>query len=163
MTIRPFRAIFALLVACALVVPAGSALAETIHLKNGTQVKGKIVKEDARTFSIETPDGRRKINKEDVAVRPTPDPFVAAVISVLPGAGLIYTGDLPRGAFFFGASGAVGAAAYFATRQIRPSSLSTAAVAAVVGAEVVAMLGGAEAFNHAVSQGTQTRYKIDYD
>ncbi len=163
MTIRPFHALFTLLVAGALVLPAGAALAETIHLKNGTQVKGKIVKEDAKTFSIETPDGRRKINKEDVAVRPTPDPIVAAIVSVLPGAGLIYTGDLPRGAFFLGASGAVGAAAYFITRQIRPSSLSTAAVAGAVGAEVVAMLGAVEAYNHAVSQGSQTRYKIDYD
>lgn len=163
MTVRPFRAFFAALVAVALVVPAGAACAETIHLKNGTQVKGKIVKEDAKTFSIETPEGRRKINKDDVAVRPAPDPLVAAVVSVLPGAGLIYTGDLPRGAFFFGTSGAVGAATFFATRQIRPSSMSTAVVAGIVGAEIVAMLGAVEAYNHAVSQGTRTRYEIDYD
>lgn len=162
MSHRPFRAIAAVL-AAALLAPAAPAMAETIHLKNGTQVKGKIVKEDAKTFSIETPDGRRKIAKEDVAVRPSPDPVVAAVVSILPGAGLVYTGDLPKAAFFLGAGGAAGAITYFATRQIRPSSLSTAAVAGLVGFEVVAMLGAVEAVNQAHAQGSQTRYKIDYD
>ena len=148
---------------CALALPAGPALAETIHLKNGTQVAGKIVKEDAKTFSIETPDGRRKIAKEDVAVRPAPDPMVAIVIGLVPGAGLAYTGDYARGAFFLGTGGLVGTAAYFAARQIRPTSPSTAAVSAIVGAEVVALLGAWEAYHHAVAQGAQPRYKIDYD
>lgn len=161
MSHRPFRALVACL-AVALLAPA-PALAETIHLKNGTQVKGKIVKEDAKTFSIETPDGRRKIAKDDVAVRPAPDPVVAAVVSILPGAGLVYTGDYPKAAFFLGAGAAAGAITYFATRQIRPSSLSTAAVAGIVGGEVVALLGAIEAVNQAVAQGAQTRYKIDYD
>lgn len=163
MTARPFRLVFSAFLAAALALPAGAAVAETIHLKNGTRVQGKIVKEDAKTFSIETPEGRRKINKDDVAIRPTPDPLVAAVVGLVPGAGLVYTGDYPRGAFFLGTGAAVGAAAYFAARQIRPTSPSTAAVSAIVGAEVVALLGAWEAYNHAVSQGTQTRYKIDYD
>lgn len=160
---RSFTAMLAFCLGCALALPAGDARAETIHLKNGAQVQGKIVKEDAKTFSIETPDGRRKINKDDVAVRPSPDPIVAAVVGIVPGAGLVYTGDYGRGAFFFGTSGLVGAAAYFAARQIRPTSPSTAAVSAIAGAEIVALLGAWEAYNHAVSQGTQTRYKIDYD
>jgi hypothetical protein len=161
---RPARVLAALLLAAAAAFsPAAPALAETIHLKNGTQVTGKIVKEDAKTFSVDTPDGRRKIPKEDVAVRPAPDPLVAAVVGLVPGAGLFYTGDLYRGAFFLGTSGAVGAAVYLATRQIRPSSPSTAAVAAIVGAEVVGLLGAWDAFNHAHALAAETRYHIDYD
>ena len=163
MTIRLFRAFLATSVGLALALPAGAAAAETIHLKNGTQVQGKIVKEDAKTFSVETPDGRRKINKADVAIRPAPDPLVAAVVGLVPGAGLLYTGDLPRSAFFLGTSAAVGTAAYFAARQIRPTSPSTAAVSAIVGAEVVALLGAWEAYQHAAGLATQTRYLIDYD
>ena len=152
------------LLACALVAGlAAPGAAETIHLKNGTLIKGKIVKEDARTFSVETPDGRRKIAKADVEVAPTPDPVVAAILGLVPGAGLVYVGEPLRGAFFAGLGGAAGVAGYFAARQIRPTSPSTAMVTAIVAAEVVGLLGAWEATSLASSQSGQVRYRIDYE
>lgn len=145
------------------VFSAGPALAETIHLKNGTQIRGKIVKEDAKSFSVELTDSRRRVLKAEIETLTPPDPMVALVIGLVPGAGHIYVGDYARGAFFLGTSAVLGGGTYLAASRIRPSSPSTWAVAAIVAAEVPAILGAFDAYNQAAQLAITSRYRIDYD
>lgn len=140
-------------------LPAG---AETLYLKNGTQVKGKIVKEDLKSFSVDTPDGRRKILKEELEVLSTADPVVTAVLGLVPGAGHIYLGDFPRAGLFLGLGAGAGFGAFKVAEQIRPLSPSTHTVAAIVAIEVIALLGGWDALQQALEQRQRVRYRVDY-
>jgi hypothetical protein len=154
----------ALVVTLAVLVTALPANAETIFLKNGTQLTGKIVKEDANTFSIDTPDGRRKVAKGDVEVLPTPDPVVTFLVGLLfSGGGHVYVGQYDRAGLFLTLGVAAGAAGYLVTRQIRPSSPSTAAVAGVAAYAFPALVGAFDALGAAQRQSAQPRYHVDYE
>lgn len=147
-----------------LAMTALPALAETIHLKNGTRVQGKILKEDAETFHVETKDGRRKIAKQDIETLPKPEPFIALMTGVLiPGGGQVYTGEYPRAAFYFGLGAVSGAVGYMAASQIRYNSPSTNAVTAIVMMMIPGVIGAFDAASSAERLRAMTRYHIDYD
>lgn len=152
--------------ATCLTLLAGAALpaaAETIYLKNGTRVQGKIVKEDAETFQVETKEGRRKIPKKDIETLPRPEPFIALMTGiVLPGGGHVYLGDYQRAAFFFGLSAVSATVGYVAASQIRYNSPSTNAVSAIAMALVPGVIGAFDAAGSAERLRSLTRYKIDY-
>jgi hypothetical protein len=144
--------------------PALPAWAETIHMKNGTQVVGTITKEDAEFFTVETKEGRRKLAKKDVETYPPADPNVALATGVLvPGGGQFYQGDLQRGLLFLGIAALTATAGYLAARQIRPSSPSAAAVTAIVLYEIPAIAGAVDARNAAQNKASQPHFRIDYE
>jgi RNase P/RNase MRP subunit p29 len=154
------------LMTCAslLVGAALPAVAETIHLKNGTRVEGRIIKEDAENFQVETKDGRRKIPKKDIETLPRPEPFIALMTGlIIPGGGQIYTGEFQRAGFYFGLGAVSAAVGWVAASQIRYNSPSTNAVTAVVMMLVPGVIGAFDAAGSAERMRTQTRYRIDYD
>ena len=139
------------------------ASAETLYLKNGTQVKGKIVKEDAKAFSVQSPDGIRKVQKEELEVLSTADPAITAVLGLLPGVGHLYVGDYPRAVFFALAGAGAGFGAYRAVEQIRgTASPSTLMVSAIAAGGVIALLGDWDAVQQALEQRQRVRYRVDY-
>lgn len=145
------------------VLVAAPASAETLYLKNGTQVSGTITKEDAETFVVETRAGRRKIAKQEMEVVSVSDPTIAGLTGLLlSGAGHAYLGAYDRAALYFGLSAAGGAAGYFAAQQIRPTSPSTAAVTAIVVYALPMLVGAFDAHQYAAEQTGKARYKIDY-
>jgi hypothetical protein len=144
-------------------LPALPVQAETIHLKNGARVSGKIVKEDAEQFTVQTPDGRRKVLKKDVETLPAPNPSIALMTGVLvAGGGHIYLGVFDRAALYFGLGAASGAIGYFATRAIRPSSVATAAVVGLVTYSFPMGIGAWDAYQRAQQQAQTPKFRIDY-
>jgi hypothetical protein len=140
------------------------ALAETVYMKNGTRVEGKIVKEDADTFTVETRDGRRKLSKKDIETLPKPEPFIALMTGLLlPGGGQLYTRQLDKAAMYLGLSVVSGAIGWFAASQIRYNSPSTNAVTALVMLEIPTVIGAFDAAGSAEQIRSQTRYHIDYE
>jgi hypothetical protein len=157
---RPLASLLALCILLA----APAARAETIYLKNGTHVQGKIVKEDDKSFTVETGSGRRKIDKKTVEVLPAPDPLITFMIGVLlAGGGQVYTNQFDRAGIYMLLGGGAAAAGWFATRQIRPTSPSTAAVTAIVCYEIPALIGAFDAYGNAARQAEQPRYHVEYD
>lgn len=144
-------------------LPALPAQAETIHLKNGARVTGKIVKEDAEQFTVQTADGRRKVAKKDVETLPPPNPSIALMTGVLvSGGGHVYLGVFDRAALYFGLGAASGALGFFATRAIRPSSLSTAAVIGLVTYSLPMGIGAWDAYQRAQQEAAAPKFRIDY-
>lgn len=158
------RALTTLATSLALVgAVAAPALAETIYLKNGTRVEGRIVKEDAEAFQVETKEGRRKVAKRDIEVVPAPEPFIALMTGlILPGGGQVYIGDYPRAGFYLGLGAASAAVGWVAASQIRYNSPSTSAVTAVVMMLVPGVIGAFDAAGASERLRAQTRYRIDY-
>lgn len=157
------KACLTLLLAFAIALVAVPVQAETIHLKNGARVTGKIVKEDAEQFTVQTPDGRRKVRKEDVETLPPPNPSIALMTGVLvSGGGHVYLGVFDRAALYFGLGAASGALGFFATRAIRPSSLSTAAVVGLVTYSIPMGIGAWDAYQRAQLQAATPKFHIDY-
>lgn len=142
---------------------AAPAAAETVYLKNGTQVSGTITKEDAETLVVETKEGRRKLPKADIDVYPVPDPAIALATGLmLSGGGHVYSGIYDRAALFFGLSAVGGAAGYFAARQIRPTSPSTAAVTAIIAYGIPMLVGAYDGFRLSEQLKSKPKYRIDY-
>lgn len=138
--------------------------AETVYMKNGTRVEGKIVKEDPETFTVETKDGRRKLPKKDVETLPKPEPFVALMTGLLiPGGGHIYLRQLDKAALYLGLGVVSGLLGYVAATQIRYNSPSTAMVTGIVMLEIPGVIGAFDAAGSAEQIRSQTRYHIDYD
>lgn len=157
------RLLVTLTLGLGLTTAAMPAAAETVYLKNGTQVSGSITKEDAETLVVETREGRRKVPKGDIDVYPTPDPAIALATGLmLSGGGHVYSGIYDRAALFFGLSAVGGAAGYFAARQIRPTSPSTAAVTAIVAYGIPMLVGAYDGFRLSEQLKSKPKYKIDY-
>lgn len=160
----PLRTVTSAALAAGLVLAApGAALAETIYLKDGTQVTGRIVKEDATSFNVETTTGRRKVPKSDVEQLPGPDPMVTFLTGIMiSGGGHIYTGQYDRAALYLVLGLAAGGAGYFATRQIHPSSPSAAVVAGIAAYYFPALVGAFDALGNANRINEQPRYHVEY-
>jgi hypothetical protein len=140
------------------------AAAETVYMKNGTRVEGKIVKEDPESFTVETRDGRRKVAKKDVETLPKPEPFIALMTGLLiPGGGQLYIRQLDKAALYLGLGVVSGVIGWFAASQIRYNSPSTNAVTAIVMLEIPGVIGAFDAASGAEQIRSQTRYHIDYD
>ena len=139
------------------------AMAETVYLKNGTQVSGHIVKEDTTSFSIETGTGRRRIDKKDVEQLPNSDPIVTFMTGLMiSGGGHLTTGQYDRAALYLVLGVAAGAAGYFVTRQIHPSSPSAAVVAGIGAYYFPALVGAFDAAGAAAKMADTPRYHVDY-
>jgi hypothetical protein len=127
-------------------------------------VQGKIVREDAKSFTVDTGGARRKINKVEVEVLPSPDPIITFLIGMLlSGGGQVYIGQYDKAGIYALLGGGAAAAGWFATRQIRPTSPSTAAVTAIVCYEIPALIGAFDAYASAARLGEQPRYHVEYD
>lgn len=143
--------------------PAAPACAETLYLKNGTQVLGRITKEDAESFTVETGGGRRRLLKRELEALPIPDPSVAMLLGLaVPGAGHLYGNQFDRAALFAALAAGSGTAGFFAMRQIRPSSIPTAVVTGIVAAYLVGVVGAFDALGAIQATGGTPRYRIDY-
>lgn len=157
------KACLTLMLALAIALVAMPAQAETIYLKNGARVSGKIVKEDAEQFTVQTPDGRRKVAKKDVEMLPPPNPSIALMTGVLvSGGGHVYLGVFDRAALYLGLGAAGGALGFFATRAIRPSSLSTAAVVGLITYSIPMGIGAWDAYQRAQLEALTPKFHIDY-
>lgn len=157
------RRSLAALLAVGLLLPALPASAETIYLKNGTQVTGRIVKEDATSFNVETGTGRRKVAKTDVELLPGPDPIVTFLTGIMiSGGGELYTGQYDRAALYLVLGAGAGAVGYYATTKIHPSSPSAAVVAAIIAYYFPALVGAFDAVGNANRINEQPRYHVDY-
>lgn len=152
---------------CAALLATTPAFAETIHLKNGTRVTGKIVKEAEDQFTVQTEDGaQKKILKADIMYRPLPSQGMALATGLLiPGAGQVYAtigsdnSGLARGALFFGMAAAGGAAGYLAARQWDPGYIPASLL---IGVGVPTILGAIDALWLADYERNFRKYKIDY-
>lgn len=165
-TMRVERALWALALAATFSIgwPAAPASAETLYLKNGTQVVGRITKEDGESFTVEAQGGRRRLLKRDLEALPVPDPSVALMLGLaVPGAGHLYANRFDRAALFIALAGGGGAAGFFAMRQIRPSSVPTAVVTGVVVAYIIGVVGAFDALGVLQASGGTPRFRIDYD
>lgn len=152
-----------LLVTLAVLTSALPAAAETIYMKDGTQVSGTITKEDATTFTVETSNGRRKVEKKDVEAYPPPDPNVATVTGLLlAGGGHFYEGVYDRGGVFLGLSVLAGVGGYFAAQALRPTSPSTAIASAIFSYALPMLVGAYDARVTAEKMDQVPRYHIDY-
>lgn len=158
------KALLSVSLSCALLLGALPASAETLFLKNGTQVTGKILKEDADVFVVENKDGRRKIAKADLEVLTPASPAVAATTGALiAGGGQFYQSEWTKGALFLGAAVLVGSMAYVASRQIRLTAApGTYAVSAGIGYALPSLIGAVEAYRTAVDGQGKVRYRIEY-
>lgn len=161
MSVARLASCFAFAAAVALVPLQASA--ETLYLKNGTQVKGKIVKEDAKSFSVQESGNVRKVPKEDLEVLSTADPVITAVLGLVPGVGHVYVGDYPKAALFMVLGGGAGFGTYKVVEQIRgTASPSTLMASAIAAGAVVALLGDWDAVQQALEQRQRVRYHVDY-
>ncbi len=144
--------------------PTQTASAETVYLKNGTVVKGRIVKEDDTSFAIETQDGRRKVAKSEVELLPAVDPNLALLSGLLfSGAGHVYADAWGRGAFFLGLSAIAGGAGYLVARQGFPNSTASQVLGAALGYGVGTVMGALDARALADAQSKLVRYRVSYD
>lgn len=157
------RALCCLLVMLAVLMSALPASAETIYLKNGTQITGTITKEDSENFTVETGQGRRKVPKKEIEVLPSPDPNVALVTGlIVSGGGHFYDGVYDRGAVFFLLGLATGAGGYFTAKALRPTSPSTAVASAILSYAIPMLVGAFDARTTAEQMNVLVRYHIDY-
>jgi len=104
------------------------------------------------------------VAKDDVEVLPAPDPIITFLIGILlAGGGEVYVNQYDRALMYAALGGGFATAGWFATRQIRPTSPSTAAVTAIVCYEIPAIIGAFDAMSTASRLGAQPRYHVDYD
>ena len=163
----PVRTTIALGVALALLCATEApALAETIYLRNGTRVEGKILKQTAQDFQVQTANGNIKVSKDTVAIQDLPNPGVALLLGIgFPGAGNAYTNRYDRSLFYV-AFTAISFVATFALVQLAgdypPGQMSMPVLAGAGAAAIPWGLGAYEAYNEARQQDAQPKYKIDY-
>ncbi len=148
------------------------AAAELIFLKNGTQVKGKITKQDEETFEILTQQGPLKIAKHRVAIEDLPLPVVAAGLGIgFPGAGQAYVGRWDKAAFYFfitsvtfGTAFIVGMFSFNGGLTAKTASAMTMpVVTAVTTAAIPLALGSYDAFLEALRKNAEPKFKIEYN
>lgn len=148
------------------------AAAEVIYLKNGTQVKGKITKQDEETFDVLTQQGPMKIAKHRVALEDMPIPVVAAGLGIgFPGAGQAYVGRWDKAAFYifitsitFGTALVVGMYSFNGGITVSDASKMTfPVVTAVTTAAIPLALGSYDAFLEATRQNAEPKFKIQYN
>ncbi len=162
----PVRTTIALGVALSLVCATEApALAETIYLKNGTRVEGKILKQTSADFQVQTANGNIKVSKDTVAIQDPPNPGVALLLGIgFPGAGNAYTNRYDRSLFYV-AFTAISFVATFALVQLAgdyPSGQSLPVLAGAGAAAIPWGLGAYEAYHEARRQDAQPKYKIEY-
>ncbi|MBM3266632.1 MAG: hypothetical protein FJZ01_03200 [Candidatus Sericytochromatia bacterium] len=147
------------------------AHAEVIHLKNGTQVKGKITKQDEENFEVLTAQGPVKISKLKVQLVDLANPAIAAGLGVgFPGAGQAYVGRWDKAVFYFSIT-AVTLGAAFVVGMVGvnggltvsdPNKLTLPVSIGVSTAGIPLLLGAYDAYLEAVRQNEAPKFKIDY-
>lgn len=151
---------------------APPAAAEIIYLKNGTQIKGKITKQDEENFEVLTQQGPIKIAKHRVAQEDLPIPIVAAGLGIgFPGAGQAYVGRWDKAAFYlfitsitFGTAFVVGMFSFNGSIQVNDGSkVVFPVVTAVTTAAIPLALGSYDAFLEASRQNAEPKFKIQYN
>lgn len=151
--------------------PAG---AETLHLRNGTRLEGRIQKQDDMTLEVVTATGIVRVPRESVAPAAPPNPWIALGMGVaLPGGGQVWLGQHGRSWTVAGvtlASGlfvGLGSQAALTGRLIgADGSLAPGALIGVLAAMVPWGLGAWEAWQFAEEasrrEQTQPRLRVDY-
>ena len=167
--LRTFQSFGTIALAMAVVAPA--AFAEIIHLKNGTQIKGKIVKQDDENFDVQTTQGNVKIAKFKVSLQDLPNPSIAVGLGIgFPGAGNAYTARYDKALFYIGTT-AISFAGAFALGLAMTGNLpapSTAhlqagGIAGGLTALIPWGLGAWEAYLDANRQNAEPKFKIEYE
>ncbi|MEB3196067.1 MAG: hypothetical protein VKP62_02585 [Candidatus Sericytochromatia bacterium] len=139
--------------------------AETVYKKDGTQVRGKIVKEDDSTLVVDTPEGKRKVLKKDIELLPPVSPEMAMMLGLLlSGGGHLYLGTNDKALMYLGLGAVVGGLTAASIRMIRPvtSTGPQLAVGALIGYSIPCLLGAFDAMGAARIRQDQPRFHIDY-
>lgn len=143
---------------------ADPARAETIHLRNGTLIRGKITKQDELNLEVETLEGKKKVLKQNVANLDIPDPFVSLLLgATLPGVGNAYTRRWDKAIFYFAVT-AVSFAAGFAIVHFgaQPSTTGPSVLGGSAGAALPWAIGAWEAYTEANQLNAEPKFWIDY-
>jgi hypothetical protein len=144
---------------------AKPAVAETIFKRDGTQVRGKIVKEDDNTVVVETPEGKRKINKKDIELLPPVSPEMAMMTGLLlSGGGYLYLGTYDKALMYLGLSAVAGGLTATSMSLVRPISSTTPqlAVGFLIGYSLPCLLGAFDAMGAARVRQDSPRFRIEY-
>lgn len=160
----PLNFILALGVLTPLMVVA-PARAETVFKRDGTQVRGKIVKEDENTLVVNTPEGKRKVNKKDIEVLPPVSPEMAMMTGLLlSGGGYLYLGTYDKALLYLGLSAVAGGLTATSMSLLRPISSTTPqlAVGFLVGYSLPCLLGAFDAMGAARTRQDSPRFRIEY-
>lgn len=162
------------LLAVLIPLDAAPARAETIHLRNGTRLEGRIQKQDESTIEVVTAGGVVKVPRETIALATPPNPWIAMGMGVaVPGGGQVWLGQQGKGwtvagvtlasGLFVGLSGQ----AMFTGRLIgADGNLLPGAALGMLAAMVPWGLGAWEAWQMAEimadRDATQARLRVDY-
>lgn len=146
---------------------ATPALAETVYMKNGTLMKGRIIKETETDFTLTQGQNLQFVlSKRDIDHFPVPSPMIAFTTGMLvPGAGHVYSsvydqgGGFARGFIFLGLAAIGGTAAVAAARATDPTLVP---VSLLVGAGLPTVLGAFDAWNLASQLNDKLKYRIEY-
>lgn len=159
-------------VACGLVLSiaalsvAAPASAETIFLKNGTRVKGKIVKQDDQYFQVQTANGMVKLDKDGVAIGDLPNPDIALILGVgFPGAGNAYDNRWDKTIFYLAFTAIAFAAAFVPVQyagNYAPGQMGLPILAGLGAAAIPWGVGAYDAYRDARLQDGQPKFRIEY-
>lgn len=128
--------------AMAWVMAAGPASADEIVMKSGQVIKGRVVSENVNTVSYERGDQRFYLDKREIAVVETPNPWlVLGAGAFVPGSGQLLLGDVVAAGMVAGTAVAVGGGMYAIARQTGMKNVDNIPLSIGVGA--VIWLGGA--------------------
>ncbi|MEB3328887.1 MAG: hypothetical protein VKQ33_06610 [Candidatus Sericytochromatia bacterium] len=141
------------------------ALAETVFKRDGTQVRGKIVKEDDATLVVETPSGKRKVPKKDIELLPPVSPEMAFLSGIpVAGGGYLYLGKLDKFLLYLGLGVAAGGITAGTLKLIRPVTTKEPqmTVAFLLAYAVPMLLGALESQGAARAKLASPRFHIEY-
>jgi hypothetical protein len=154
-----------LAVTAATIAAPSPALAETVFKRDGTQVRGKIVKEDETTLVVETPEGKRKVPKKDIEILPPVSPEMAFLAGIpVAGGGYLYLGKMDSFLLYLGLGVAAGGITAGTLRLIRPLTTKEPqmTVAFLLAYAVPMLLGAFESQGAARAKLESPRFHIEY-
>ncbi|MEB3222272.1 MAG: hypothetical protein VKS61_09365 [Candidatus Sericytochromatia bacterium] len=139
--------------------------AETVFKRDGTQVRGKVVKEDETTLVVETPEGKRKVPKKDIEVLPPVSPEMAFLAGIpVAGGGYLYLGKMDSFLLYLGLGVAAGGITAGTLKLIRPITTKEPqmTVAFLLAYAVPMLLGALESQGAARAKLESPRFHIEY-
>jgi hypothetical protein len=114
---------------------------------------------------VDTPEGKRKVNKKDIELLPPVSPEMAMMTGLLlSGGGYLYLGTYDKALLYLGLSAVAGGLTATSMGLMRPISSTTPqlAVGFLVGYSLPCLLGAFDAMGAARTRQDSPRFRIEY-